>query len=287
MNGLSGFINDGPLLLIAALLFFAQCLMREMGGWIRYRVAAKSGESPEETSDKGYLFSGLLGLLALLIAFTFGLAVDRFEGRRNLVAAEANAIGTAEMRVQLLPGPDGARLADMLRDYARTREAYGLAVAADKPPLARSAAAQRTALQTAALSALGPVATTPLAPFVGQSINSVLDIGVEREAMINARVPVTVLAALVLYTLLTAAVLGYGLTGAKARHRATTVILFALLTLAILLILDLDRPQGGAIHVDQTPMTQLVASFPPRGSLGPLPTAEPPGLQSRLSARPD
>jgi hypothetical protein len=272
MDGLTAFINDAPLLLIAALLFLAQCLMREVGGWMRRRVSAEAGESTEETSDKGYLLSGVLGLLALLIAFTFGLSVDRYEGRRHLVTEEANAIGTAEMRVQLLPAPDGARLATMLREYARTRVAYGVADAKDRPVLARSSAARRSALQAATLTALAPVAATPLAPFVGASINSVLDIGVEREAMNDARVPLTILRGLVFYALLTAAILGYGLTGAKARHRATTVMLFTLLTLAILLVLDLDRPQGGTIRIDQGPMTQLVAGFPPGTQTEPQPT---------------
>lgn len=269
MNGLTAFINDAPLLLIAGLLFVAQCLAREAGGWMRRRVSARSGESAEDVSDKGYLLSGVLGLLALLIAFTFGLAVDRYEGRRHLVIEEANAISTAEMRVQLLAAPHGARLSDMLRNYARTRAAYGLADASGKPALARSSAAQRSALQTEALSALAPIAPTAQAAFTGAAINAVLDIGVERETMNDARVPLTILRGLVFYALLTAAVLGYGLTGARARHRATTGILFTLLTLAILLILDLDRPQGGTIRIDQSPMTQLVAGFPPAGRSNP------------------
>ena len=263
MNGLTTFINDAPLLLIAGLLFFAQCLMREAGGWLRSRVSAKAEDSAEEASDKGYLLSGVLGLLALLIAFTFGLAVDRYEGRRQLVVEEANAISTAEMRVQLLPPPEGARLANMLQDYARTRVAYGFADATRRPALARSSAVQRGALQAATLSSLAPVSTTALAAFIGASINSVLDIGVEREAMSDARVPLTILRGLVLYALLTSAILGYGLAGARARHRTTTVILFILLSLAILLILDLDRPQKGTIRIDQTPMIQLVAGFAP------------------------
>ena len=269
MNGLTTFINDAPLLLIAALLFLAQCLMREVGGLIRSRVSARAGETAEESSDKGFLLSGVLGLLALLIAFTFGLSVERYEGRRHLVTEEANAISTAEMRVQLLPSPDGPRLTNMLQDYARTRVAYGLADATGRPALSRASTAQRAALQTATLSSLAPVSTTALAAFVGASINSVLDIGVEREAMNDARVPLTILRGLVLYTLLTSAILGYGLAGARARHRATTVILFTLLTLAILLVLDLDRPQNGTIRIDQTPMTRLVAGFPPAGQAVP------------------
>jgi hypothetical protein len=246
MDGLTAFINDAPLFLIAALLFAALCLLREAGCSLRRRVVTEHDES----ADKGYLFSGMLGLLALLIAFTFGLAVDRFEARRNLVVDEANAIGTAEMRTQMLPPPDGTRLTNMLRDYARTRETYGLSPPGDRPTIERASAAQ------------------PLGPFVGQSINSVLDIGVEREAMNEARVPLTILRALVLYALLTAAMLGYGLAGPRARHRGTTVIFFGLLTLSILLILDLDRPQSGSIRINQAPMTQLVAGFPPRTQAG-------------------
>lgn len=268
MNGLTAFINDAPLLLIAALLFAALCLLREAGCLLRRRVAPALDGSTEEDSDKGYLFSGMLGLLALLIAFTFNLAVDRFEARRNLVADEANAIGTAEMRAQMLPPPDGPRLTNMLRDYARTREAYGLARTIDRPALSQASVAQRSALQAAAIASLSPVATTPLGPFVGQSINSVLDIGVEREAMNDARVPLTILRALILYALLTASMLGYGLTGPRGQYRGTTIIFFALLTLAILLILDLDRPRGGTIRIEQTPMTQLVAGFPAEGATG-------------------
>ena len=265
MGWWSHFINHGSLALIGLALFVAQVLARELGGLTHRVVAGATDDPPEEASDKAFIQSGVLGLLALLIAFTFGMAVNRYETRRDMVVAEANAIGTAEMRVQLLAAPEGAQLAQMLRSYARTRLAYGLAGAADKPALVESSAKQRSALQTATLSALVPVRTTPLALFVGSAINSVIDVGAERETALNAALPATILAALVLYILLTAGVLGYSLTGVRPRHRAATGIVFALLTMAILLILDLDRPQGGTIRTDQTPMRQLVAGFPPAG----------------------
>jgi hypothetical protein len=118
-------------------------------------------------------------------------------------------------------------------------------------------------LQAAAVTALRPIAATPLGPFVGGSINSVLDVSVEREALNGSRVPGSILAALMGYSLLTALVLGYALTGAKSRQRGATAILFALLTLATSLIFDLDRPQRGTIRVDQTAMRDLVAGFEP------------------------
>lgn len=263
MSGFAAFLDEQPLWLIALVLFFALIAARELGGWIHRRArGTREGPGDEET-DKGLVLSGLLGLLALLTAFTFSLSLNRYEVRRAVVVSEANAIGTAEMRVRLLAAPDNARLSGMLQSYARTRLEYGMATAAGKPALAARSAVQRAQLQGAAVAALTPEARTPLAALVSPSINAVLDIGVEREALNAARVPGIIIFALILYNLLTAAMLGFALTGARARQRPATIMLFALLTLAIALILDLDRPQRGTIRIDQTPMKQLVEGFAP------------------------
>jgi hypothetical protein len=263
VNGFAAFLDEQPLWLIALVLFATLVAARELGGWIYRRTVGQKEKAEDEEVDKGLIISGLLGLLALLTAFTFSLSLNRYEIRREVVVSEANAIGTAEMRVRLLAAPDNARLARMLQDYARTRLAYGGSTAAEKPVFAARSAAQRSALQAAAIVALTPEARNPLAGHVGPAINSVLDIGAEREALNAARVPGTILFALIVYNLLTAAMLGYALTGTRARQRPATIILFALLTLAIALILDLDRPQRGTIRVDQTPMKQLVEGFAP------------------------
>jgi hypothetical protein len=263
VNGFAAFLDRQPLWLFMLALFFALIAARELGGWINRRIVGPDGGREEDDSAKGLILSGLLGLLALLIGFTFSLSLNRYDVRRAIVVEEANTIGTAEMRVRLLAAPDDARLARMLQDYARTRLAYGTSDAAAKPKYAARSAAQRSELQTAAIAALAPEARTPLASLVAPSINSVLDIGVEREALNAARIPGIIIFILILYNLLTAAMLGYALTGARARQRLVTIMLFALLTLAIALILDLDRPQRGTIRVDQTPMKQLVEGFAP------------------------
>jgi len=224
---------------------------------------APEDSDPEENADKGFILSGLLGLLALLTAFTFSLSLNRYEERRAIVVEEANAIGTAEMRVRLLAAPDNARLSQMLQNYARTRLAYGQSTSAEKPALAARSADQRGAIQAATIAALIPDARTSLAVLVSPAINAVLDVGAEREALNDARLPGMIVASLILYNLLTAAMLGYALTGVRARQRPAAAALFVLLTLAIGLILDLDRPQRGTIRVDQTPMKQLVEGFAP------------------------
>jgi hypothetical protein len=256
----------------AILLFVALVVAREFGGWLHRRVAGTTDGDPEDGTDKSFLITATLGLLALLTAFTFSLALDRYEERRMIVVEEANDIGTAEMRVRLLNAPDNARLAGLLQAYARTRLKYGLSTAADKPLLAARSSAQRTEIQAATLTALGPEARSPMATYMLPPINAVLDIGVEREALNESRIPGAILFSLIAYNLLTAAMLGYALTGARARQRPATIVLFVLLTLAITLILDLDRPQRGTIRVDQTPMKQLVAGFAPVPASAPQPS---------------
>lgn len=263
MEGFARLMDSLPLWLIIPLILLALLAARELGGWAHRRYATSHGTEGEEASEKGLLVSAVLGLLALLVAFTFSLSLNRYDERRKIVVEEANAIGTAEMRVRLLPSPHDAELVRLLQGYARTRLAYGQSRATDKPALAARSSAQRAAIQAAALTALAPEARTPLAALVTPSINAVLDIGVEREALNAARIPGTILAILIAYNLLTAMMLGFALSGRQARYRPATIVLFASLTLTLAMILDLDRPQRGTIRVDQTPMRQLVAGFVP------------------------
>lgn len=250
--------NGAPLAALILLLFLGLLVAREAGGWLGNRTRAADGG---DTSDQGHILSGALGLLALLIAFTFGLALDRFETRRELVVAEANAIGTAEMRVRLLETPFGARLSDLYVRYAQTRLRYGLATATAKPQIEQESSALRGRIQAETLSALAVIRTTPLAASVIAAVNNSLDVGVAREAAHEARLPATVLLALGVYAFVSAGILGYVFAGGKRPHRALSTLLFVLLALAIGLILDLDRARSGSIRVSQHPMERLVAGF--------------------------
>ena len=79
----------------------------------------------EDHNQESYLVGSMLGLLALLLAFSFSMALDRYEERRHLVIQEANAIGTAYLRTQLLDEPHRARLSGLLVDYTDNRIALG------------------------------------------------------------------------------------------------------------------------------------------------------------------
>jgi hypothetical protein len=247
--------DEIPLWLFALLLLAALIAAREVGGWIGRQWA---GDAPDQDNQYGYIVSGALVLLALLLGFTFGMGLNRYETRRNLVIAEANAIGTAEMRVRLLDAPHAANLVALYRQYAETRLRYGNATALAKPPIQRASSALRDRIQAETLSAVQPIRSTPLAVLVVPAVNETLDIGAAREAANDARIPAAVVAVLVTFALTSAGVLGAEPKGSPRRHRTITGLLFLLLTLSITIVLDLDRPQRGVIRVSQVPMERLV-----------------------------
>jgi hypothetical protein len=241
--------HEAPLFLILAVLFLAMAAAREFGAWSHRRLAT-TAES--ESSDEGYILSAVLGLLALLVAFTFGLALSRHETRRELVVAEANALGTAYLRTSELDQPQ--RLRVLLRAYTQERLAFGRNAGEAQAAAARRALALQPQIWAEAQVQLQPVRTTAVTPFVLSPLNEAFDAASARQAGLAARLPITVLITLALYVVVAAGVLGYAVAGAGARHRAASLVLFALLTLALGLILDLDRPRAGAIHVPQEPM---------------------------------
>lgn len=259
------FLNQASLVTIAVALFVILMLVREASSWLTRRFAPER----QIITEPGYLLSGVLGLLALLIAFTFGLALDRYEARYNLLVAEAAALNTADMRVRLLDQPASGKLVQLVREYAEARVRYGNADAADKPPFAATSGQLRKQIQAETLVAVRNVRDRPFAPLVIQAINDALAVGVEREAAHNAPLPTTVIVVLVIYAIVVAAVLGSTLPTPGHQHRVVSALLFLLLTLALALILDLDRARSGSIRIDQGPMERLVQSLeqapaPPR-----------------------
>ena len=76
---------------------------------------------PENQSPVGTMVGASLGLLAFLLAFTFGFAASRFEVRRTVLLDEVNAIGTAWLRAGTIPEPTGTHARGLLREYASVR----------------------------------------------------------------------------------------------------------------------------------------------------------------------
>ena len=213
--------------------------------------------------DISTLEAAMLGLLALIIGFTFAMALSRFDTRRDAVLLEANAIGTTALRARLLPEPHRKEVLKLLRDYVRVR----LDITQRTPSLADLEAAikQSNDIQEAlwreamAISAIDQN-MVPTGLFI-QTLNEMIDDQAKRVAALRSRVPNIVLLALFGIAAVVCGFAGYA-RGLESRRDATPVyILGFLVTVVIILILDLDRPNAGFVQTSQQPMLDTAAAL--------------------------
>ncbi len=244
-------------LIILALLFAGMEIGFRGHRWLQRRDGGEAGgpASPD------YLLSAMLGLLALLLGFTFAMSLNRYETRRELVVQEANAIGTTWLRARLVEGPGRDRIDQLLHRYVDARIAWSH----DPSRVAATAATwdlQRKLWEETG-SALRQEPSTQLSRALMDAMNQSFDLASERAAGRNAHIPGEVLGMLMLCAILSAMMLGYMMGGAARRHRAATTMLLLLVGLVMLMIFDLDRPISGLIQVSQQPFEDLRASMLP------------------------
>lgn len=224
------------------------------------RRGADSSAGREGSGQEGYVVSAVMGLLALLIGFTFAMAIDRYDTRRAQVLLEANAIGTTYLRTQLLDEPHRARIGGLLIAYTDNRVALG-----QEPPGSRQ---QRllaendrliTDLWTATVAAYPSIKPYPFANSFLEAMNLTIDMDTARKAARRAHVPPQVLVLLFLYQIAVAATLGYVLAGRSGYPTAALVML--LFALSVTLVIDIDRATTGSIRESQEPMLWLQDSI--------------------------
>ncbi len=237
-----------------ALSFFAGMLLAHAAG-VRWRL--RTGDGRKSTGDD-VATAAVLGLLSLLLGFTFSLCMERYETRRELVIAESNALESAWLRSSLLAARDAECLRSMLRDYVDLRVAFG--TAADSR-LAEALHEKSRVLQLKlwmhAEKSLAAVRETPLSPFVLSPLNTAFDLATERAVARMEHVPTRILSVLALYALIAAGMIGR----TTGKRTPATTAMFVLLTLAGTLIVDLDRPSNGPIQVPEGAMKSLQASW--------------------------
>lgn len=248
MAMLEDVMTGAPLLALGVAFFLLMALLCHLG----MRLGRLRGEVDRGESGDGYLLSAVLALLGLLIGFTFSLSLSRYDSRREMVVAEGNAIGTAWLRATLVPGPEGDGLRTAMRSYGDIRAS--LHDATDRSAVeARSAVAQGTVWK-----ALGPALARldpPMAASLVGATNEMFDAASSRKAEREARIPGRVLDMVSLYALMAAGMVGYVLgRWQDRRHLAASHALFLLLSLAMVLILDLDRPWSGGITISPQPI---------------------------------
>lgn len=246
-------IDHLPLWLILPLTIVVALLSVEAG----YRVGdhRRLHSQEEKESAVGSMVGATLGLLAFMLAFTFGLAGSRFEDRRQVLLSESNAIGTTYLRAAMLPEPMRTEAQNLLRDYVDVR------LEAVQPGKLEQAIVKSEELHNR-LWSLAVAATekdrSPITALFVESLNEMIDVHAKRlMAGVRSRVPGMIWIVLYLLAILAMVMIGYheGLTNSR---RSIAVIALVLgFSLVLYLIADLDRPVQGTLRVSQQAMIDL------------------------------
>lgn len=242
-----------PIWLLALGMFAGMLLAHRVGCALRMRAGDAEGAAQDDVS-----IAAVLGLLSLLLGFTFSLGLERYDTRRELVVAEANALESFWWRSSLLDVGDRDCVRTHLREYVETRVQFGMADSTTRAVmLNRRTRVLQDKLWQRAEAALRPMRGGTLGPFLLGPLNAAFDVATERAVASEAHVPSRMLSVLAIYGLIAAGMIGR----VKGKRSAATTAMFVLLTLAGTLIVDLDRPSSGPIQVPQGAMTSLHAEW--------------------------
>ncbi len=220
-------------------------------GWHLGR--AKLKRAPEGLAKGvGAAEGAIFGLLGLILAFSFYGAGGRFEDRRHLITQEANAIGTAYLRLEILSNDDRRELKDLFRKYTDLR-AITYTEADDnatKVHLSECVALQNQIWSKAAAACFRQNTQASIAMVVLPALNEMIDITTTREMATRNHPPKAVLLLLVSVCLVSALLLGYD-TSLNKHRSPLFIIAFALvMSLAIYVTVELEYPSHGLIRVD-------------------------------------
>lgn len=281
MNALvSEWVFLAPIWSIGLVLLLGMVAMGWLGSWLRRRHdrANPEAKKDKEEGQEGLIVSAVMGLLALLVGFTFSLSLDRFDNRRMGVLEEANAIGTTYLRTQMIDAPYRAQISDLLRAYADNRIALSHEKAGPRAEaLIGRNDALVTQLWTATRAAWPTMKGLDFSSAYLDSMNHMIDMDATRRAARRAHVPGEVFLLLFIYQFTAAGVLGYMLVGTRGRQSAA--FLFGLFGLSLMLVIDLDRPVDGGVTVSQQPMLdvrEMMRANPPDVFDRPLAPLPPP-----------
>jgi hypothetical protein len=213
----------------------------------------------EKEPPVGTMVGATLGLLALILAFTFGLAAARFDTRRQVLLDEANAIGTTYLRAGMLPDK-GKEIRTLLRNYVGARIE---AVRSNKITEGiRNSENTQNELWTQATAVAEKNPNSIIVGLFVQSLNQMIDLHAARlQASLRSRIPGAIWIGLFAVAALSLAVMGYhaGMVGTR-RSLAILAVAFTF-SVVIEIIADLDRPQEGILKVSQQALLDLQRSM--------------------------
>ncbi len=228
-----------------------------LGRWRRPKV------DEDVRSEIITIQGAMLGLLALLLGFTFSMSMSRFEVRKQQVLDESNAIGTTYLRAQLMPEPLRKEVSNLLRQYVAVRLQFYQAGIAGQGFQKAVDQTERLQLQLWSRATVwadqDPRAVT--AGLFLQSLNETIDLHSKGLAALENHVPEIILVLLYFVALVAISLIGYGCGLAGRRNFLVTMVTCVLIAAVIAVIIDLDRPQRGLIKVGLGRMVELRQSL--------------------------
>jgi len=259
---MSEFLYSQRSITIAAVILGLMLLAMHLGCMLGKRAQGRVGEASR--SQISTIQGSLLGMLALMLGFTFSIALDRYNGRSQAIVDEVNAIGTTWLRAGLLPEAVRADAQQAIRDYTDLRVRMTTVTGADLEER-RALRAQVQRMQDALWAQAVEASRVEPAPattgLFTQALNGMIDAYSTTVAEVDRHVPELVLLLLYGAFVVSGGIIGF--TAGLAGHRpaASTYLMVSLVAMLMLVVLDLDRPGRGIIKVSVQSVLDLQASM--------------------------
>jgi hypothetical protein len=238
--------------ILCTLCLFAGILaLMEFGRRVGMGRLARFGE--DAVAGVGAVEGAVFALLGLLLAFTFSGAASRFDARRQLIVEEANDIGTAYLRIDLLPAAAQPELRETFRRYVDSRLAVYRKLpdlAAARAELAHNADLQNEIWRTAVAGSGGADASPSARMLLLPAINQMIDITTTRTVAAQSRPPAIVFVMLLILVMASSFLAGHAMAVGKHRGLLHMVCFAVVLSAAVFVILDFDFPRLGFIRID-------------------------------------
>ena len=247
MNG----IYEWPLWIPVVSILLLSLAATELGFRRGRARAYKSEHMVVET-----IRAGTLGLVALLLGFSFSITSGRFNERSELVMDEANSIEACYLRADLVAEPASSQIRGALRRYTEFRLA-SYEIGLHRGEYQRSAGHMHAALDelwTAVVGAVNADRPRALASGIVPCASEVVHLSAKREWMRRFHMPAAVVVLLGLSIIICAVMIGHALGDTGRRHVGLSLAVNLLIVMVAAIVLDFDRPRSGLIRVEQTPL---------------------------------
>ena len=227
-------------------ILFAGMIAMQIAGH-RYGLRRGSNELFGSSEGTAAVEAALYALLGLFVAFTFSGASDRLENRRQLIVEESNAIGTAYLRLDLLPAADQPRIRDEMRRYLASRLAFYDQLLDFRAAIAERERADQIQQEiwSDAVAAASRAPDSRATLLVLPSLNAVFDAASKRHAALRMHLPVAIFIQLLLIALVCGFFAGIGMSKRKRPSYLHMVMFAGVIAVTAYVILNLEYPRVG------------------------------------------